>query len=423
MLLSKDATAAAAETGLSSADFYSPAHGHVYEAITNLVGVGRPTDPVSVADELLRAGLLEAVGGSQALIGLLSSTGAISSAARYARIILDHAQLRRLIQVGTELVDLAYEVPGDVEAAIDDAEGRVFALGERTSSGAVSPIDEVFGRTLDQLEAINQKGSGVTGIPTGYRDLDALLGGLHPSALVIIGARPGMGKTALALGMASHAAKASGRPVLFFSLEMSEFELAQRLLSATARVESERIRRGGLQDRDWERITAAMADLGDAPLFLHDDPHLTAQQVVAKARRLKAREGDLGLVVIDYLQLLTPGRHSAESRQVEVAEMSRALKLAARELQAPVVALSQLSRALETRADKRPVLSDLRESGALEHDADVVAFLYRDELYHRDSPDRGLAELSVAKHRQGPTGEVQLAFISGHTRFANLAKE
>jgi replicative DNA helicase len=274
---------------------------------------------------------------------------------------------------------------------------------------------------LDRLEELYEQGNAITGLPTGYVDFDELLSGLQPSNLIVVGARPSMGKTAFALGMAANAALEAQRPVLFFSLEMGHLELTQRLLCSDARVDSQRMRNGNLAEDDWPKITRAVGKLGEAPIWIDDNPNLTVMEVRAKARRLKSRLGDLGLIVVDYLQLMS-GRGNAENRQVEVSEMSRGLKILARELETPIVAVSQLSRGLESRSDKRPMLSDLRESGSIEQDADVVAFLYRDEVYNPESPDIGSAEVIIAKHRNGPTGTVRLAWLSNYTRFANMSR-
>ncbi|MHB1535792.1 MAG: replicative DNA helicase [Acidimicrobiales bacterium] len=420
MLLSRDAIAAAVETcGVD--DFYKPAHGHIFDAVTSLYGQGEPADPVTVADELSRAGLLDAVGGLPALISLQADTPATANAGRYARIVEEHALLRRLIGVAGEIAEMGYQVPDDVEAVVDRAESLVFEVAERRVTDTLRPLRDLLSESLDRLEALYGRGESITGVPTGYIDLDERLSGLQDSALVIVGARPAMGKTAFALGIAAHATMEAQVPTLLFSLEMSHSEITQRLLVSEARVDASRIRNGRLVDSDWPKISHAIGRLGEAPLFIDDNPKLTVMDIRAKARRLKARQGGLGLIIIDYLQLMS-GRHNAENRQVEVSEMSRGLKILARELAIPVVALSQLSRNLETRSDKRPVLADLRESGSLEQDADVVLFLYRDEVYNPDSADRGTAEVIVSKHRNGPTGVTQLAFLDHFTRFANMAR-
>jgi replicative DNA helicase len=324
-----------------------------------------------------------------------------------------------LIGVANEIANIGYSLPDDVAEALDKAETLVFDVADRRSVDTVLGLKELLSRSLDRLEELAGRSGTITGIPTGYTDLDEHLAGLQPSNLIVVGARPSMGKPAFALGMAAHAAM-SGEQVLLFSLEMSHLEIAQRVLSAEARVDATHMRSGRLSDQDFQKISQAVGRLSDAPLSVDDNPNVTIMDIRAKARRLKARSG-LSLVIVDYLQLMT-GRHNAESRQVEISEISRGLKILARELNIPVIALSQLSRNLEARSDKRPMLSDLRESGAIEQDADVVMFIYRDEVYNQDSNDRGTAEIIVAKHRNGPTGVVELSFIGNYARFVNIAK-
>jgi replicative DNA helicase len=706
MLLSREAIADAVEI-CHAEDFYKPAHSHVFEAITSLYSQGEPVDLVTVAEELRRADLLEAIGGPTLLLTLQGSTPATSNAARYARIVEEHALLRRLIGVAGEIAELGYSLPDDVESAVDRAETMMFEVAQHRTADTMAPLRSLIDQSLDRLEQLYERNEAITGTPTGFIDLDELTSGLQPSALIIVGARPGMGKalaldtpiptpdgwttmgelapgdlvideqghpcrvtytspvfvgnrcfeihfddgstivadadhrwlaydlpawnahldrasntithhprivttqemvdegvrtvntgapnwhipvaalalheqellvdpydlgrsladipathlraswkqrlellqgvmdsagaltadgvevcladrslaekvwelvcslghkarpirqnpvrtadgriedawafawtpvdpvfrlpqsadelarrarledsseatrraivgisevrsvptrcisvdspnhlflagdsmipthnTSFGLGMAAHAGMVERKPVLFFSLEMSHLELTSRLLCAEAKVDSSRLRNGKLLDADWEKIHRAIGSLAEAPIYIDDNPNTTIMEIRSKARRLKAKEGDLGLVVVDYLQLMT-GRSSAESRQVEVAEMSRGLKILARELHCPVVALSQLSRNLESRGDKRPMLADLRESGSLEQDADVVMFLYRDEIYNPDSADKGIAEVIVAKHRNGPTGITNLAFLDRYTRFANMAR-
>lgn len=420
MLLSRDAIAAAVEI-CGADDFYKPAHAHVFDAVTSLYGQGEPADPVTVADELRRAGLLDAIGGPATLLSLQANTPATSSAGRYARIVEEHSLLRRLIGVAGDIAEMGYSVPDDVEAAIDHAESLVFDVAQRRITDTMAPLRDLLESSLDRLEALYERGESITGVPTGYLDLDQQLAGLQPSSLIIVGARPSMGKTSFALGMAAHAAMEAQVPVLFFSLEMGHSEITQRLLCSEARVDATRMRNGRLNESDWPKISHAIGRLGEAPIYVDDNPNLTVMEVRAKARRLKSRLGGLGLIVVDYLQLMS-GRSTAENRQVEVSEISRNLKILARELEVPVVALSQLSRNLEMRADKRPLLADLRESGSLEQDADVVLFIYRDEVYNPDSPDRGTAEIIVSKHRNGPTGSTHLAFLDHYTRFANMAR-
>jgi replicative DNA helicase len=420
MLLSRTAIDVASEL-VSPDDFYRPAHGHIYDAITSLSSRGEPVDPVTVAEELRRADLLDMIGGPGTLLALQAGTPATSSAGRYAKIIEEHALLRGLIGVAGEISEIGYSLPEDVSKAIDQAESMVFEVAQHRQTDSMSRLHDLLDQTLDSLEALYERGDAITGTPTGYVDFDELTAGLQPNALVVVGARPGMGKTSFALGMASHAALEAHKPVLFFSLEMSRVELSQRLLCSEARVDSTKVRNGRLTDDDWRRISHAIGRLGDAQLWIDDNPHVTVMEIRSKARRLQSKVGQLGMIVVDYIQLMT-GNSRAENRQTEVAEISRGLKILARELQCPVVALAQLNRGLEQRADKRPMLADLRESGSIEQDADVVMFVYRDEIYDRDSPDKGTAEIIVSKHRSGPTGVCRLVFLDYCTLFANMAK-
>ena len=591
MLLSKDAIASAVET-VRPEDFYKPAHGHLFEAIQSLYGQGEPVDPVTVAEELRRANLLEALGGKNAILRIQAGTPAAANASFYARIVEEHALLRRLIGVAGEIAEMGYEMPDDVTATLDRAETLVFEVAERRVSGSLMGIYPALQQSLEHLEALFERDGGVSGVPTGFIDLDDLLLGLQPSSLVVVAARPGQGKTSFALGAASHVALETRRPVVFFSMEMGYLELTQRMLAAEAGVNSRLLRTGKIPETDWTKISHAVGRLAEAPFYIDDNPHLTVMEMRAKTRRLKARHGDLGLVVVDYLQLMSTPRR-AENRQVEVSELSRGLKILARDLETPVVALSQLNRSLEYRQDKRPMLADLRESGCLtgdtrllradngaevtlgelvatgardvpvwsldddwrlvpatlthafpsgtkpvyrlrlasgrevratanhkfrtvdgweplgrlaigdrlavpagdrlqacavrpgyptelhtpqldrsavsvveraarevgwdqivaidplgaepvfdatvlrthnfvangmvahnsiEQDADIVCFIYRDDSYNPDSTEKGTAEVIVAKHRNGPTGKVRLAFLEHLTKFANMAR-
>ncbi len=420
MMLSATAIADAAGV-VTASDFYKPAHGHVYDAIHTLYASGQPVDAVTVADELRRAQLLDAIGGPGVLAQIMASTPSTTNAGRYATIVEEYALLRRLIGVSSEIAEIGYSVPEDVEKALDRAESLIYEVNEKRVTDTTKKLSEMLSENLDHLEKLYERGDAITGTPTGYLDLDVLLSGLQKSALVVVGARPAMGKTSFALGMVAHAALEAHRPVLFFSLEMGNLELSQRLLCAEARVDSTKVRNGQLQEDDWKKISRAMGRLAEAPIWIDDNPNLTIMEIRAKARRLKSQIGDLGMIVIDYLQLMT-GRARAESRQVEVSELSRGLKILARELETPVVALSQLSRGLEMRADKRPMLADLRESGSIEQDSDVVMFIFREEIYDAKPENAGQAEIIVAKHRSGPTGVVQLAFLPQYTRFANMAR-
>lgn len=363
MLLSRNAVDAASEHVTANA-FYKPANAHIFDAILGLTSSGQPSDPVTVADELRRHNLLDAAGGPNALLDLVARTPGTTSAARHAQSVADYHTQRELIAVGGEIVEKGYEPTTDIQATLDEAEALMFRLGNHRDSSTIASVPELLDETLDILEARAQGPTGVTGTPTGYLDVDDLLGGLHPNALYVVGARPGMGKTSFAMGIASHAAIDQQLPCLFVSLEMSKTELTQRLLCSEARVDSTKVRTGRLADDDWARIAAASPKFGSARLWIDDNPQATIMDIRAKARRLIQREGPLGVIVVDYLQLMH-GRGNAENRQNEVAEISRGLKVLAREMECPVVALAQLNRGLEQRLDKRPVLSDLRDSGCL----------------------------------------------------------
>ena len=423
MLLSRDAITVAVETGVAAEDFYKPAHTHVYEAVLSLYGQGEPVDPVTVAEELRRADLLEQLGGRQALLQLQAATPASANATHYAKIVNELALLRRLIGVAGDIAEMGYDDSQEVIDTLDRAESLVFEVAERRVSESMVKVSDALQDTLDQLEALYDSTGDITGVPTGYNELDHLLLGLQPSNLVVVAARPGAGKTSLALGAAANVAMEARQPVLFFSMEMGTLELTKRLLAGEARVDARRLQTGNIPEGDWTRLSHAVGRLAEAPLFIDDNPHCTVMEMRAKSRRTKARHGALGLVVVDYLQLMTPLTKRAENRQVEVAEISRGLKILARELDCPVMALSQLNRQLEYRADKRPMLADLRESGSLEQDSDVVVFIYRDEIYNPESDQRGTAEIIVAKHRNGPTGTTRLAFVDRLTKFANMAPE
>jgi replicative DNA helicase len=427
MLLSRDAISAATEARVEANDFYKPAHGHIFEAVMSLYGQGEPVDPVTVSDELRRADLLDALGGRQALLRLQASTPASANAAHYATIVNELALLRRLIAVAGDIAEMGYDDSSEVSETLDRAESLVFEVAERRVSDSTTIVADALQETLDQLEARYGSPDDIVGAPTGFHDLDRQLMGLQPSTLVVLAARPAMGKTALALGLAKGVASEARRPVMFFSMEMGTLELTKRLLAAEARVQASKLWTGRLNETEWGALSHAVGRLAELPLFIDDNPHCTVMEMRAKARRTKARHGDLGLVVVDYIQLMTPttGRR-AENRQVEVAEISRGLKILARELECPVVALSQLNRQLEYRQDKRPMLADLRESGSLEQDADVVMFIYREEVYSgAETPDseKGVAEVIVAKHRNGPTGVVNLTFIADRAEFASMARD
>ena len=420
MLLSREAIDTALET-VESEHFYRPSHQHIFDAIATLAASGDEADVVTVGDLLDRSGLLEGVGGPAALMDLQSQAPAISGARKYAEIIRENSMLRRLITVSNEIAEMAYNRPEDVVKTVDQAENMVFEIAQGRSSDSMADMRTLIEQNLDRLEMLYERDEQITGTPTGFVDLDELTSGLQPNALIVIGARPAMGKTSFALNIATHAAIEANRPVLLFSLEMGNLELSQRMLCSESRVDSKNVRDGKLEESDWTKISQGVGRLSEAPIWIDDNPGLTVMDIRARARRLKSQVGDLGVVIVDYIQLMT-GRANVESRQVEISEISRNLKILARELEVPVIGLSQLSRTLESRQDKRPMLSDLRESGAIEQDADIVMFLYRDEVYNPESPDAGIAEVIVAKHRNGPTDTIRLAFLPQYTRFANMAR-
>ena len=421
MFLSREAIGVAVERGVHADEFYKPAHRHIFDAIRSLHTGGQPVDPITVAEELRRAQLLDDVGGLEELLALQNATPAVSSAERYAKIVRDTAKLRRLIGIAGDIAEIGYSEPDDVDRALDAAESKIFDISESQVGDNSARLDVLIKEAMDRLEERASNSETMTGVPTGFVDLDKVLLGLQPGTLNIVGARPAMGKSAFALGIAVHAAQHVNKSVLFFSLEMGKAELSQRILASEARVDGTVLRTGRPTPKDWTKIGHAVGRL-DIPLIIDDSAGTTVGQIRAKARRVASREGGLALIVIDYLQLMG-GDGLPENRQLEVSEISRKLKLLAREFNVPVLALSKLSRQLESRQDKRPTLSDLRESGALEQDADVVMFLYRGEIYEADPNLKGFAEISLAKHRAGPLGYAKLAWLATYTRFENMAMD
>jgi|RhiMetdeSRZDD1v2_1073273.scaffolds.fasta_scaffold40119_2 replicative DNA helicase len=420
MLLSPGAIAAVSEI-LDQSDFYRESHGRIYRAALALYAKGEPVDAITVVDELEERGELEEVGGRARLHELAALVPATANAAHYARIIREAATLRGLIRSGGEISRLGWEGVGDPTELVDRAEQIVFDLSQQRVSGDFAHIEELLRESFERITALYESGTDVTGVPTGFRDIDRLTSGFQAGNLVIVAARPSMGKSAFGLGIAANLAVRLGTPVAIFTLEMSKAEVTQRLMCSEAKVESQRLRTGRLAPEDWPRLTAACDKLAKAPLFVDDTGSVTMMEIRSKARRLKSKHPELGLIVIDYLQLMTSGT-TAENRVQEVSQISRNLKLLARDLDIPILAMSQLSRAVEQRHDKRPILSDLRESGSIEQDADLVAFLYRDDYYNgEESEQQGIAEVIVSKHRNGPTDTVKLAFQKRYTKFADLA--
>ena len=416
MLLSKDAIAEVVEI-LRGGDFYRPQHELIYLAIVDLYGRGEPADAVTVADELSKRGQLLKLGGAPYIHDLLVAVPLAANAGFYAGIVRDKAVLRRLADAATKIAQLVHAGQGEADDLVDRAQSELYAITDRRASQDYVPLAQLMQPVMDEIEAIGARGD-MSGVPTGFLDLDELTGGLHPGQMVILAARPGAGKSTLALDLARSASIRHGLTSAIFSLEMSQLEITMRLLSAESSVPLSHIRSGRMSDDDWGRIATRMAAISAAPMYIDDSPNLTIMEIRAKARRLKQRN-DLKLIVIDYIQLMTSGKR-VESRQVEVSEFSRQIKLLAKELEVPVVALSQLNRGPEQRTDKKPMLSDLRESGSLEQDADLVILLSRPDLYDKESDRAGEADFDVAKHRNGPTRVVTVAFQGHYSRFADM---
>ncbi|MEA2497783.1 MAG: replicative helicase, partial [Actinomycetota bacterium] len=399
---------------------YQPAHVEIYEAIMAIFARGEAPDAVTVADELTRRDTLEAIGGKPAILGLLDAYPTASSAARYARIVEEHARLRRLVDAGNRVQEIGFSIPENVDNAVDEAEEIIYQVADRRMRNDLQEIKPLLNESMEEIEKLYERGESITGIASGFHDLDEITSGFQPSNLIIVAARPSMGKSALMSDFALHSALKVNKPVVLFNLEMSRHELVKRFLASDAKVDAQRLAKGSLQEQDWTRLSASLGRLAEAPIFIDDSANVTLMEIRAKCRRLKQKHG-LGLVIIDYLQLMQSPSKS-ENRQQEVSEISRNLKILARELHVPVICASQLNRGVEYRSDKRPLLGDLRESGSIEQDSDVVMFIYRDEVYNPDSEARGEAELIIAKHRNGPTGIVRLAFMNQYTKFASIAR-
>ncbi|WP_027342875.1 replicative DNA helicase [Hamadaea tsunoensis] len=422
MLLSKDAIADVVEI-LRSSDFYRPAHATIFDAVVDLFGRGEPADAVTVAAALDSRGDLSRIGGAPYLHTLLNSVPTAANAAYYARIVNERAILRRLVEAGTKIVQLGYGSAAgagrDVDDVVDLAQQAIYDVTERRVSEDFAVLADLLQPTLDEIEAVGAQGGVMSGVPTGFSDLDRLLNGLHPGQLIIVAGRPGLGKSTAGMDFARSAAIRHNLASAIFSLEMSKVEIVTRLLSAEARVPMHVLRSGQLSDDDWTKLARRMGEISEAPIFVDDTPNMNLMEIRAKARRLKQRH-DLKLIVVDYLQLMTSPKRT-ESRQQEVADLSRGLKLLAKEVECPVIAVSQLNRGPEQRTDKRPQLSDLRESGSIEQDADVVILLHRDDYYDKESPRAGEADFIVAKHRNGPTDTVTVAAQLHLSRFVDMA--
>lgn len=421
MLLSRDAIAEVSEL-VGEEDFYRGAHRTMFEAARTLYDRGEPVDEVTLADELEGRSRLADVGGRLAIADVAAGVPTAANAVYYARIVGEHALRRRLIDVGGRIARLGFDGEQEAEVALDAAEAALYDVSQRTRRGDFVMMKELVGNAFELIERLHANDSAITGLATGFTDFDELTAGLQPGNLIIVAARPSVGKSTLVTNMAVHVAAVLRQPVVMFSLEMSQIELVQRMLSAEGRIPSDRLRTGRLGDDDWPKLSAAVGKLSEAPMYIDDTPGINLTEIRSKSRRLKQQRG-LALVIVDYLQLMQSPRR-VENRVQEVSEFSRGLKVLAKELDVPVIALSQLSRKPEDRAkdDRRPVLSDLRESGSIEQDADLVAFIYRDELYDKESPHKGEAELIVSKHRNGRLDTVRLAFLGQYSRFANMAR-
>jgi replicative DNA helicase len=418
MMLSKDAVADVVET-VRGGDFYVPKHEIIFDALLSLYSHGEPTDVIAVTDELIKTGDLQRAGGADYLHTLTALVPTAANAGFYASIVAERALLRRLVEAGTRIVQMGYAGEGEVLDLVNNAQAEIYSVAANDNSEDYVPLNVAVDAAIEDIEAAKGRDGSMTGVPTGFSGLDQLTNGLHPGQMIIIAARPALGKSTLALDLARSAAIKHDMPAIFFSLEMGRSEIAMRLMSAEASVPLQSMRKGTLDQRDWTTIASVRGRINDAPLYIDDSPNMTLVEIRAKCRRLKQKVG-LKLVVIDYLQLMTSGKR-VESRQQEVSEFSRALKLLAKELQVPVVALSQLNRGPEQRADKKPAISDLRESGSIEQDADMVILLHRESAYEKENPRAGEADLIVAKHRNGPTDTVTVAFQGHFSRFTDMA--
>jgi replicative DNA helicase len=436
MIMERDAIARSVEL-LSAEDFYRELHRKIFGAILNLFDKGEPVDYVTVSEELRRRGQLEEIGGAEYLSALIYQCPSAANVEAYAKAVSEKSSLRKLASTADEIMGSAYGEVDDVNALVDEAEKKIFAISNKRLGEGFSHIKPLLMNAYDQIERQFQHKGEATGTPTGFAELDDVTAGLQPTDLIIVAARPSMGKTALCLNIAHHVAMKERLPVAIFSLEMSKDQLVQRLICSEAQINSRDLRRGFLQDSDWHRVTNAVNNLYQAPIFIDDQPSATTFEMRAKARRLAAEHGQLGLIVIDYLQL-AHASGKPENRVNEISEIARSFKTMARELKCPIIALSQLSRAVEQREDKRPMLSDLRESGSIEAEADVVAFIYRpsyykNKMFKKDGasgpapgmppevdPDEGIAEIIIGKQRNGPTGTIRLGFQPEFARFTNL---
>ena len=407
---------------ISKDDFYSEAHRKIFATITELYDKNEPVDLITLSNALKDKSMLDSVGGTSYLASLVDNVPSAANVANYAKIVKEKAILRGLIGSATDIINSCYATGSDVDEVLDKAEHSIFEISENKVRPSFYPIRDIVKDSFRAIEDLYTRKELITGVPTGFEKIDDLTSGLQKSDLIIIAGRPSMGKTSLALNIAQFASMENKIPVAIFSLEMSKEQLAFRLLASEAKVDSQRLRKGFLGETDWPKLTTAAGRLSEAPLYIDDTPAITVLEMKAKSRRLKA-ETELGLIVVDYIQLMRASGYS-DNREQEISEISRSLKALAKELKVPVIALSQLNRKAEDRPNRRPQMADLRESGAIEQDADVIAFIYRDEVYNKsdDNPEKGLAEIIIGKQRNGPTGTVKLAFLEKFTSFENLTR-
>ncbi|CDD16706.1 MAG: replicative DNA helicase [Clostridia bacterium] len=418
MLTDKDAVIAAIEI-LREQDFYREDNRIIYSAILNLYNRSEPIDIITLKAELKSMGKLEAVGGLEYIVQLPDRVPTTSNVEQYIKIVEEKSMLRALIKTADELITLGYDPTQEVEQVIDTAEKKIFEVMQKKNQKGYSSMKDILIDTFTQLEQLYNQKEMITGVPTGFADLDYRTSGLHNSDLILVAARPAMGKSAFALNIATHAAVRGKVPVAIFSLEMSKEQMANRILCSEAMVDSAKVRTGKIDDEEWGKLAAASGELSEAGIYIDDTPGISVMEIRAKCRKMKL-EKNIGLVVIDYLQLVQGSNRKGGSREQEIAEISRSLKILAKEINVPVIALSQLSRAPEQRVDHRPMLSDLRESGSIEQDADIVMFLYRDDYYNEDTDKKNIAEVIIAKHRSGATGTVELLWLGNYTKFANI---
>jgi len=420
MLTDKDAVIDAIEV-LKADDFYRQDNKIIYEAILNLYNRGEPIDIITVKAELVSIGKFEAVGGLEYIALLPDKVPTTANVDRYIKIVEEKAILRNLIKVSNELISLGYAETEEIDTIMDQAEKKIFEISQGKNQKGYTAIKDILVESFAEIEKLYNQKEPITGIPTGFADLDYKTAGLHNSDLVLVAARPAMGKSAFALNIATNAAVQAKVPVVIFNLEMSKSQLVNRILCSEAMVDSNKVRTGKIEEDDWVKLATALGPLSEAPIYIDDTPGISITEIRAKCRKLKL-EKNIGLIVIDYLQLIQGSGKKNSSREQEISEISRSLKILAKELDVPVIALSQLSRAAEQRADHRPMLSDLRESGAIEQDADIVMFLYRDDYYNPDSEKKNIAEVIMAKHRAGSTGTVELLWLGSYTKFVNIEK-